>query len=58
MQEINAQDEAVWRRIHIIPFDVSIPEEERDPTVKEHLRTPDLAGSAILRWMENAAGNG
>ncbi|MGZ4925066.1 MAG: DNA primase family protein [Halobacteriota archaeon] len=49
--EINAQDEAVWRRIHIIPFDVSIPDEERDPAIKEHLRTPELAGGAILRWM-------
>ena len=50
MPKVNAKDGAVWRRIHVIPFDVSIPEEERDPKLKEWLRTPDLAGEAILAW--------
>jgi putative DNA primase/helicase len=50
MPRINAKDSAVWRRIDVIPFNVTIPEEEQDPKVKEWLRTPDLAGEAIFSW--------
>jgi len=30
-----------------MPFDVSIPEEERDSKLKKHLKMPELAGEAI-----------
>ncbi len=35
---VNADDAAMWRRILQIPFDQHIPEEERDPSIKLHLR--------------------
>ncbi|MGI8616829.1 MAG: DNA primase family protein [Actinomycetota bacterium] len=44
-------DDALWRRILTVPFTVSIPEEERDESLKQRLRTPELSGSAILAWM-------
>ncbi|MBN2182097.1 MAG: hypothetical protein JW715_09285 [Sedimentisphaerales bacterium] len=49
--KISDRDEAMWRRILRIPFDHSIPEDERDPAVKATLRNPDLAGPAILKWL-------
>lgn len=44
---INGTDEAIWRRVHLIPFNVTIPPEERDKAFVEQLR-PELPG--ILRW--------
>jgi P4 family phage/plasmid primase-like protien len=41
-------DEAIRRRLHLIPFMVTIPEAERDPHLPEKLRAE---GPAILRWM-------
>jgi putative DNA primase/helicase len=43
-------DSALWRRILLVPFTVSIPEPERDPTVKARLRDPDIGGRAVLPW--------
>jgi putative DNA primase/helicase len=43
-------DDALWRRIERVPFNVSIPEGERDPAVKARLcRSPD-SRAAILAW--------
>jgi putative DNA primase/helicase len=44
---IRGQDLAIWRRIHMIPFSVTIPEEERDPNLIEKLRA-ELP--ALLKW--------
>lgn len=44
---IRGTDEAIWRRIRLIPFDVTIPEGERDPELTERLRA-ELPG--ILAW--------
>jgi P4 family phage/plasmid primase-like protien len=41
-------DEAIRRRLHLIPFIVTIPPGERDPHLTERLRSEY---SAILRWM-------
>lgn len=46
----NAQDGALWRRIHLIPFTVSLPEAERDPAVKRALKEDPAVRSAILTW--------
>lgn len=43
-------DDALWRRIVEIPFKESIPESERDPSVKTTLCEPAQAGAAILAW--------
>lgn len=44
---IRGTDEGVWRRIRLIPFAVTIPEEERDPHLGEKL---DAELPGILRW--------
>lgn len=46
---VRDDDQALWRRIVRIPFDVEIPEAERDPDVKALLRSPQ-AGPAVLAW--------
>ncbi|WP_245418986.1 phage/plasmid primase, P4 family [Phyllobacterium endophyticum] len=40
-------DEALRRRIHLWPFDVTIPAHERDPELSDRLR---VEWSGILRW--------
>jgi putative DNA primase/helicase len=40
-------DEAIRRRLHLIPFNVTIPESERDPKLFEKLQ---LEWSGILQW--------
>jgi putative DNA primase/helicase len=46
---IAGTDEGIWRRIHLVPFTVTIPEEERDEHYREKYLVPELAG--ILNWM-------
>ena len=43
-------DLALWRRILKLPFDHTIPEDKRDPSVKARLKDPEMAGPAILAW--------
>lgn len=44
---VAGDDPAVWRRIRVVPFDVTIPEDERDPRLGERL---ELEVDAILAW--------
>jgi putative DNA primase/helicase len=44
---IRGTDKGIWRRIRLVPFDVTIPDEERDKDLKEKLRG-ELEG--ILAW--------
>jgi len=44
---IRGTDNGIWRRIRLIPFEVTIPDLERDETLPEKLRT-ELPG--ILNW--------
>jgi putative DNA primase/helicase len=44
---IRGQDLAVWRRIKLIPFNVTIPEEERDKRLADKLRAE---WPGILAW--------
>jgi putative DNA primase/helicase len=44
---IRGTDHAIWRRIRLVPFTVTIAEAERDPELPAKLRT-ELPG--ILRW--------
>lgn len=48
---VRADDNAIWRRILQLPFDVTIPEQERDPGVKSTLIDVEVAGPAILAWI-------
>ncbi|PLS83054.1 MAG: hypothetical protein CYG60_22800, partial [Actinobacteria bacterium] len=45
--EVLGTDHAIWRRVKLIPFDVTIPEEEQDPRLPEKLQA-ELPG--ILAW--------
>jgi len=45
---LSAVDEAIRRRLHLVPFTVVIPEEERDLQLAEKLKAE---WPAILRWM-------
>jgi putative DNA primase/helicase len=44
---VKGDDPATWRRIQVIPFDVTIPEAERDGTLGDRLQ---LAADEILAW--------
>ncbi len=48
-------DDAVWRRLKLVPFDQRIPANARDPEIKKALTTPATSGSAILNWMVKGA---
>lgn len=48
---VRSDDAAMWRRILQLPFDVVIPEAERDPGVKDTLKDTTIAGPAILAWL-------
>lgn len=45
---IRGTDHAIWRRIRLIPFTVTIPEQERDPRLSDKLKAE---ASGILNWL-------
>lgn len=45
---VSGDDPAVWRRILVVPFDVVIPEEERDGSLPDRLKK---ASAAVLAWI-------
>lgn len=45
---VSGDDPAVWRRILVVPFDVVIPEDERDAELPRKLRD---AAPAVLTWV-------
>jgi putative DNA primase/helicase len=49
---LRAVDEALRRRIHLVPFTVTIPPEERDLHLRDKLK-PEWPG--ILQWMLDGA---
>lgn len=49
---IREQSEAVWRRVRLVPFTVTIPRTERDTALQGRLYT-ELAG--VLRWIIEGA---
>lgn len=46
--DIRGTDDGIWRRVMLVPFDVQIPEEERDPKLGEKLWEER---SGILNWL-------
>jgi putative DNA primase/helicase len=48
----DASDAALWRRVQLVPFEVVIPPERRDPRLAEVLRTE---APGILRWIVQGA---
>lgn len=49
--KVDPDDDAMWRRIRLIPMICQVPEDLRDPKVKAHLTNPTIAGPAILQWL-------
>lgn len=49
--KVSDADAALWRRIVQIPFDQTIPAEERDPDIKASIIDPKRSGPALLAWM-------
>ncbi|CED91704.1 DNA primase family protein, partial [Actinomyces succiniciruminis] len=47
LPKVAGDDPAVWRRIRVIPFEVTIPETDRDPELGEKLK---LEADAVLAW--------
>ena len=47
---VNANDDAIWRRIVQMPFVSVIPSEHRDPRLRQRLRSAENA-QAILAWI-------
>jgi len=45
---IRGTDEGIWRRIRLVPFVVTIPEDEKDPQIKRKLFAE---APGILNWM-------
>ena len=50
--EVRGTDKGIWRRIKIVPWEVMIPDAERDPKLPEKLET-ELEG--ILAWCVQGA---
>lgn len=48
LPKVKGNDPAVWRRIRVVPFDVVVPIEERDPALGERLA---LHADAVLSWV-------
>lgn len=45
--DVRGTDNGIWRRVRLIPFTVQIPENRRDPKLRQHLKH-ELPG--ILNW--------
>lgn len=50
--DIRGMDDGIWRRLLIVPFDVQIPKEERDPLIVQRMLTE---GPGILNWLVEGA---
>lgn len=48
LPEVSGDDAAIWRRVLVVPFDVVIPEAERDPSLPHRL---ELAAPAVMAWL-------
>jgi putative DNA primase/helicase len=47
LPKVSGNDPAVWRRMRVVPFDVTIPEDDQDRGLGERLR---LSADAVLTW--------
>lgn len=45
---IRGTDYAIWRRVWMVPFEIIIPPDERDPHLLDHIVSTELPG--VLNW--------
>jgi putative DNA primase/helicase len=50
LPQVSGDDPAVWRRLLVVPFEVVIPEAERDPYLPTKLMEADVQ-RAVLAWV-------
>ncbi|MDQ2757172.1 MAG: phage/plasmid primase, P4 family [Actinomycetota bacterium] len=48
LPNVKGNDPAVWRRLRVVPFDVVVPPQDRDPDLPERLA---LHADAVLSWV-------
>lgn len=53
--KVNYEDEAMWQRIIVFPFDHYVDVSERDVEMRDRLSNRAYAGSTILRWLAEGA---
>jgi putative DNA primase/helicase len=46
---ITGTDNGIWRRVSVIPFDVSIPADEQDPNLADQIFIEESSG--VLNWL-------
>ncbi len=47
LPKVSGDDPALWSRLRVVPFDVVVPEDQRDPHLPEKLQ---LEADAVLAW--------
>lgn len=47
LPQVKANDPATWRRLRVVPFEVVVPPEKRDPRLGERL---ELAADEVVTW--------
>ncbi len=47
LPKVSGDDPAIWRRLRVVPFDVVIPEDQRNKHLDEQLQ---LDADAVLAW--------
>jgi len=47
LPKVSGDDDAIWRRVRVVPFEVVVPEEQRDAQLGERL---ELEADAVLAW--------
>lgn len=45
---ISGQDEGIWRRLHLVPFDIPVPPDKKDAGLLEYIKQHELSG--VLKW--------
>jgi len=48
--EMSADDDAIWRRVVRVPFEMVVPEGERDTNIKSQLKDDQDCVDAVLTW--------
>lgn len=54
LPKVSGDDDAVWRRVRVVPFEVVVPEEQRDAQLGERL---ELEADAVLAWAVTGYGD-
>lgn len=54
LPEVRGTDDGIWRRLRVVPFNVTIDERDRDDTLESRLVATEAEG--ILAWLVKGAG--